>query len=158
MPCYCGSEVSYEQCCELIIQGDVDAKTPEQLMRSRYSAYAIKNAHYIFSTYALTSQKSQSIQEIEAWANDSIWLSLTIVAAEPLSLPEQSHPTVEFTATYLVGKKLYEMTEKSRFIREQNLWRYLDGEMIEHAEIKSVKKNDLCPCQRGKKFKRCCGS
>jgi SEC-C motif-containing protein len=160
-PCYnknspAEKAIDYRACCRPFIEGEQLPKTPEQLMRSRYSAYVVKNASYIFNTYALASQKSQSIQEIADWAKDSIWLSLEIVNTKLLTLPEQSHPSVEFTAIYLVGKNLCKMTEKSRFIREQNQWRYLDGEMIEHDEIKSIKQNEQCPCQSGKKFKRCC--
>ena len=68
MLCPCGSKNNQEVCCQAIIKGQQQAKTPEQLMRSRYSAYANNNAQYLYDTYANTSKSEQSIAEIAAWA------------------------------------------------------------------------------------------
>ncbi|MEE0875740.1 MAG: YchJ family metal-binding protein, partial [Fibrobacteraceae bacterium] len=38
--CPCGSGKSYAECCEGIIKGARLAASPEELMRSRYTAYA----------------------------------------------------------------------------------------------------------------------
>ncbi len=182
MLCPCGSTLSFENCCQRFIlsqkpNNELPA-TAEQLMRSRFSAYATHNGHYIYHTYAKSSQMNQSIEDIQQWAEECIWLGLTIHKAEPL--PEQSsnavsndanYDYVEFSAYYLHGDCLNEMREKSRFIQEidgnNNLaWRYLDGEIIKNQELKKIKRNDLCPCnqyhnkqsKKAKKFKHCCGN
>ena len=36
--CPCGSGKTYAACCKKIISGEKKAETPEELMRSRYSA------------------------------------------------------------------------------------------------------------------------
>lgn len=40
LPCPCGTGSSYETCCKPYISGEKPAPTPEDLMRSRYTAYS----------------------------------------------------------------------------------------------------------------------
>lgn len=166
MNCYCGNHQLFEQCCFLIINGIKEAETPEQLMRSRYSAYATKNAQYIYQTYALKSQKRQSIEEIKNWAEQTQWLNLTIEQTKEcfkenfkaIKNNNSPLPTVTFCALYIHNKSFCQMSEISRFTLENNLWRYLDGEIVEHIEISPPKRNDRCLCQSNRKFKHCCAS
>jgi len=178
MLCPCGSNTLYENCCLTIINGTQKAKSPEQLMRSRYSAYAVKNSQYILDTYAKTTRIDQSLIEIESSENSCQWIKLNVRQCSNWSDSEQeigtTLATVEFDAFYLVENKIYQITEISRFIKEMpcensqsneedKQWFYLDGDIIKHSEIVSVKRNDLCPCQHNqnkekkKKFKKCCG-
>jgi len=48
--CYCGSGVTYSNCCKPIIGGVQSAETAEQLMRARYSAYVGAKMDFIFET------------------------------------------------------------------------------------------------------------
>ena len=50
--CPCGKG-SYTQCCEPLHLGTAKALTAEQLMRSRYSAFALQQIDYIVQTTAL---------------------------------------------------------------------------------------------------------
>ena len=163
MTCYCGKNESFEACCQLIIDGAKLANKPEQLMRSRYSAYANKNAKYLFKTYALSSQQSQSIKEIAQWAEQTTWLKLVVVQSDDIDLLDYKQnansyelPTVEFYALYLEGNRFYKMQERSRFIVEDNHWRYLEGDVTEHILLATPKRNEQCLCQSNRKFKHCC--
>lgn len=162
MKCYCGSARSFTQCCEPIINNIGSATFPEQLMRSRYSAYATKNAHYIYLTYANESRANQSESDIAQWANETSWLSLKIINSDNISIDELNQhastklPVVTFSVIYVHQGTLYRMTESSRFVNESGCWLYLDGDIIEHGSIKPPKRNDLCLCNSGKKFKVCC--
>ncbi|MGL5046562.1 MAG: YchJ family protein, partial [Shewanella sp.] len=53
--CPCGSRISYQKCCAPlhihVDSGEVIARTPEQLMRSRYCAFVLKNFDYILKTH-----------------------------------------------------------------------------------------------------------
>jgi len=151
--CPCGSKEPFKNCCQPFIQKTSNPITAEQLMRSRYSAYTIKDAQYIFDTYANKSQKEQSITDIKVWANEVNWLRLDVLEGNSTAHPDQ----VTFVALYLVENKLYSMSETSRFIIENEQWRYLDGELVEHKELSTIKRNDLCPCNSHKKYKKCCG-
>lgn len=169
MQCPCGSMSDFSQCCFLLINRDMLAHSPEQLMRSRYSAYATNSADYIYQTYAKISQAEQSLNDIESWASQTKWLKLTINSASDFVNSEKDlpsniknsiirHPTVCFSAYYQHQGLYFKMKERSRFILEDNQWRYLDGEVNESEELVTPNRNDLCFCQSQKKFKRCCGA
>ncbi len=158
MLCPCGSSLSFSECCQPFITHQKQPSTPEQLMRSRFSAYATKDARYIHDTYGAVSRAKQSIADLQSWADECIWLALIV--------HQSDEAQVEFSAYYLVEHTLFELREKSNFALEQGLWRYLDGEITVSNEIAKVKRNQLCPCnnypsawsaKKGKKFKHCCG-
>lgn len=160
MPCYCGSKESYSMCCQPFILEQKYPETPEQLMRSRYSAYATSNAQYIFNTYAKEKHKEHTVTDILNWAQTTQWLSLKVNHATAITLKQFSPntlPTVNFDAYYRHEKHYYKMSESSRFVVEDNQWRYLDGDVAEHTELIQPKRNDNCFCDSGKKFKKCCG-
>lgn len=156
MLCPCNSKKLFEQCCQPFLSGEVAPKTAEQLMRSRFSAYATANAEYILQTYSDESQKQQNINDIADWAKNCRWVNLVIHTPKPQCLDEKNN-VIEFSAFFIESKKLCVMREKSRFIKEANQWRYHDGLMIENNVFDKTKRNSPCPCQQGKKFKQCCG-
>ncbi len=157
MHCPCGSTLSFKQCCFAIHDKSKLASSPEQLMRARYSAYATNSAQFIYNTYATTSRAAQSINDIQAWADNCKWVSLKVIKTTEGNELLKQLPTVEFTARYLENNKLFEMHEVSRFIKENEQWYYLDGEVGSHQQIAQLQRNDPCPCNSGKKFKKCCG-
>ena len=154
MLCPCKSNIEYQQCCEPIILKKVKAQSPEQLMRSRYSAYAFKHSEYIYETYSNTTKVNHSVKEIDEWANETKWLNLTVLNTSDYQNIEK--PTVTFEAIYQHKKTFYKMSETSNFIKENGFWRYIDGLGIEFIELPLPKRNDQCLCLSGKKFKKCC--
>lgn len=189
--CFCGSGVSFVSCCLPFItikqSKRLFPQTPEQLMRSRFSAYAKGNSQYIYDTYAKSSQATQSVKEIHDWGQACTWIALQIHSSHSdvlektnnaiEQLPEQF---VEFSAFYISDDTLFELRENSRFTLETVSetgaetttqsktvqWRYLDGDIIKHEALLEIKRKALCPCnfypsawsvKAGKKFKQCCG-
>jgi SEC-C motif-containing protein len=157
MLCPCGSNTLLAECCQPFIIGDILPCSAEQLMRSRFSAYASNNSQYIYDTYAKDSQTNQSVVDIEQWAEECKWLALEI--------HHSSLSTVEFSAHYINNDTLCVLREKSRFIQENDSWRYLDGDITQNEVIAKVKRNEACPCNRyetsntvkkNKKYKHCC--
>ena len=146
--------ITFSNCCQPIIEQRRPAQNAEQLMRSRYSAYATQNADYILQTYAEQPRKKQTFEEIADWAKQCQWLGLQIHQSQ---MPDANgFAYVEFSATYIQDKQIFAMRENSRFIQEQGLWRYLDGDISSHQLIKTPKRNQACLCGSGKKFKQCC--
>ena len=78
MKCPCGTDKLFAHCCALYINDSKQAESPEQLMRSRYSAYATYAIQYIYDTYAQSTKKYQSIADIESWAKECKWLALEV--------------------------------------------------------------------------------
>ncbi|MGB0937390.1 MAG: YchJ family metal-binding protein [Colwellia sp.] len=180
MLCYCGSQERFSHCCQPYITGDEKVESAHLLMRSRFSAYASKNGSYLYNTYAKKTQQLQSETEIQQWANECEWLALVIHDFDEFN--------VDFSAYYLHNNRLCHLREISRFIYEVTefetkvdlklkpvsnsnafgfeQWAYLDGEITEHEELKTIKRNDICPCNQfktrwktkiNKKYKQCCG-
>jgi len=160
MNCYCGSGQSFANCCQPILKGEQYPAIPEQLMRSRYSAYATKNAQYIFATYANEKRADNSIGDIQQWADETHWLRLVVHGSDQASITNfnnKAPSTVTFSVYYLHNKLFFKMTECSRFVVEDKHWRYLDGDITEHSQLVIPKRNEKCLCLSNKKFKQCCG-
>ena len=124
LSCYCGSDLSFEKCCEPILSGKLKAITAEVLMRSRYSAYATHNADYLIATTHSTTIATHSKDEILYWATSNQWQRLEIISA--------TSTTVEFKAFYFnSNKQLQVHHEHSRFVEENSEWMYVDGDYFE---------------------------
>lgn len=142
--CYCGSEQSYKNCCGKFINRSQFPNSPEQLMRSRYTAYLLKDESYLLETW----HKSTRPESLELKEDSTQWKKLKIISASGNNI----HFVAYFMQDSLNKEKIYALTEESRFVKE-NHWFYLDGEDVKTVQLT---KNMVCPCQSGKKFKRCC--
>ena len=121
LQCYCGSGKNYDGCCELYIKGTLKVPTAEALMRSRYSAYAVHNADYLWQTTAPKERRHHSKAAILQWAKSNQWLKLEVLKA--------TETTVEFKAYYLDNLLRAQVHhEKSTFIKVDGSWYYVDGE------------------------------
>lgn len=153
IPCPCGSQKLFSECCAPYLQGQTVAPTAEKLMRSRYSAYCLKNIDYLLNTHHPTRREPNERQAIATSANSVTWLGLTILATQA-GQPEDQTGMVEFVALYQEGKQVGQLHERSQFVQEQGQWFYLDGDILPPFQ---PKRNDPCLCQSGKKFKQCHG-
>ena len=144
MKCYCGLDKDYKDCCEAIILNKKVASSPEELMRSRYSAYTQANGSYLVFSTIKENRNEEDVAGIEAFANSIKWLKLDVLCADERS--------VEFKAYYKEGKEIHLLHEKSSFTQEDGMWKYADGELYNTK----IERNESCPCQSGKKYKKCC--
>jgi SEC-C motif-containing protein len=92
-------------------------------MRSRYSAYVLKNETYLVATW----HPSTRPERVDAAAGPR-WTGLRIVATTAGG-PTDAEGTVEFVASFRERGRPGEMHERSRFVRENGHWFYLDGEV-----------------------------
>lgn len=127
-PCPCGSGATYQDCCGPFIGGTVLPQSAEQLMRSRYTAYARGEDDYLSATWH-PSTRPQSV-EPDAGVR---WLGLKIIATEAGG-PVDTQGVVEFVARYKLGGRARRLHERSRFERLQGRWVYVDGDIFPHGE------------------------
>lgn len=130
-PCPCGTGKTYSECCYPFHKGYEKPETPEQLMRSRYSAYALKNAKYIIATThpdneAYLQDKKIWTQRLMQYMNSASFLGLTIIDSETSA--DESEGFVTFSANLLVNGNDASFTEKSRFVKHNGKWAYISGE------------------------------
>lgn len=123
-PCPCGNPAGYIQCCAPLHEGAA-AGTPEQLMRSRYSAYVLKREDFLLASWHATTRPASL--RLAAQQPPPTWLGLEIRRQQAI---DEDHASVEFVARYrLGGGRAQRQHETSRFVREAGRWYYVDGEL-----------------------------
>ena len=159
MSCHCGLEPSYEKCCGRYVGGDEDAPTPEALMRARYSAYVEQEIGFLMGTIVDDSDADTDENSTRQWSEMSNWIGLLIHETEGGA--DDDDGMVEFTAAYEIKGREFKHHERARFTKVDGKWHYSDGDMIKPEPVRregpKVGRNDPCPCNSGKKYKKCCG-
>ncbi len=125
-------------------------------MRSRFTAYALRNAAYLLDTWDASGRP----KTIDFSREKIDWQRLEIVATKKGGL-QDSKGMVEFRAFYTENGEEHVMHEISRFTKINGRWLYLNGAVKSIGKIgqqTNQGKNAPCPCGSGKKFKRCCGA
>jgi len=159
--CPCGTGLAYEACCGPILEGTGNASSAEQLMRSRYTAYAKKNIGYLYSSLHPDHRKDYDEKSTRQWAERSQWHSLEILDTSGGGEAD-TEGTVEFIATFTEGGARREHHELARFQKDDDRWYFVDGSPIAPKTVvrkePKVGRNDPCTCGSGRKFKKCCGA
>ena len=122
--CPCGRVAPFAACCGRYVLdfACTPAPTAEDLMRSRYSAFVREAADYLLATWH-ASTRPPSL-DFEAGAK---WLGLEVREHRVL---DAAHAEVEFVARFRVGGRAVRLHERSRFVREDGRWYYVDGDQF----------------------------
>lgn len=147
--CPCGSAVEYSLCCHRYLSGEQVAPEPSHLMRSRYCAFVMKDADYLIRTWHPACHAASFRDEIGAGFASTEWLGLTVFEHTVSEADDTGY--VSFVARFREHEKSGAIIERSRFLKENGQWYYIDGTRPQFG------RNDPCPCGSGKKFKKCCG-
>ena len=111
----------YDECCGPLHAGTASAPTAEQLMRSRFSAFAVGDAAYLLATRHRSTRPAQL--ELDA---DVRWYRLDIIRTERGGLLDREG-IVEFEAFFRSPSGASSQRETSTFVRENGRWYYVDG-------------------------------
>ncbi|WP_417762664.1 YchJ family protein [Shewanella sp.] len=144
-PCHSGS--SYGECCQPF-HIHHNATSPEQLMRSRYTAFVLQLFDYLLLTHA-TDYRAELTEQALAEATPEQWLGLQVLSSEQ----DETEGQVHFCAWFKDNGQVGAIHEVSQFCREQGQWFYTTGEQL---PVKIPGRNEPCICGSGKKFKQCC--
>jgi SEC-C motif domain protein len=131
LSCLCCSGCIYKECCQIYHQGNLP-KNAEMLMRSRYAAYALGFTHYIIKTTHLSNPAFSTDtvkwkQEIENFSRQTVFDGLEI-----LHFQEGDHEAfVSFIAYLKQAGKNASFFEKSRFVKEGDMWFYAGYEQLQ---------------------------
>lgn len=126
--CPCGTGDVIGDCCGPLLAGDRRAATAEQLMRSRFTAFARSDVDHGLRSWH--SSTCPSWKELSRSLGDGTrWLRLEIVETSAGG-PFDSEGVVEFRAHARTPKGRRVLHERSRFVREDGAWFYLDGEFV----------------------------
>ncbi|RUO81435.1 Zn-binding protein [Idiomarina tyrosinivorans] len=123
-PCGIGKLAGkYAKCCGRFHRGAATASTPEQLMRSRYSAYALLAQQPQLTDYLLATWHPSTRPQVLASDDNPHWLQLQLV--EHWQRGEQGY--VHFRAFFDNGGDVDMLEERSQFVFEDQRWWYVDA-------------------------------
>jgi len=128
--CPCGSNKAYSACCKPFHEGQSLPTRPEDLVRARFSAYALGLAPYLWSTLhsahddraqdqdyyvaqlarRLSSTKYRGLRILDRQERDSHGIARVLFAAEVHQL-----------------KRDLSFVEQADFVEEDGQWRYIVG-------------------------------
>jgi SEC-C motif-containing protein len=91
-------------------------------MRSRYSAFVLGDVPYLLATWHSSQRPAELTLE-----TGGKWLGLEI-KQHRVTGPDTAE--VEFVARSRVGGKAVRQHERSRFVREDGRWFYVDGDEL----------------------------
>jgi len=122
--CPCGKDKLLSSCCGRFHSGEYYPKTPEQLMRSRYSAYALGGlTKYLLETWHPAMINDLTVSNLSEKTYD--WTKLEVLNY----FQKGDEGTVEFKAYYLDQDNFEKVFyEKSYFQRPMGKWLYVGAE------------------------------
>ncbi|MGI8645664.1 MAG: YchJ family protein [Nocardioides sp.] len=121
-PCPCGSGGPYDACCGRLHRGAAQALTAEELMRSRYAAYAVGELDHVLRTWHPRT-RPDSLEPDPTMT----WTRLTILEVVDGSA-DDAHGIVEFEAHYRGPTGAGVRHERSTFDRRGGRWVYVAAE------------------------------
>jgi SEC-C motif-containing protein len=111
----------YNECCQRWHAGEA-APSAETLMRSRYSAYVLQLENYLRDTWDIDTRPAT----LDLQRDSVRWLGLKVVDSGVL---DADAAFVEFVARFKTGGGAAQrLHERSRFVRRDGRWFYVDGE------------------------------
>ncbi|MDC1106183.1 YchJ family metal-binding protein [Prolixibacteraceae bacterium] len=157
--CVCGKVEDYNSCCGRFISRKEKATTPEELMRSRFTAFSLGEVEYIIDTERLA--KPNTSAGLKSWCDTVTYTKLDVLSSKEL----RDKGEVHFKAYYKEGFEQTILEERSQFIKENDKWVYVSGNaktqtvdaMNTISSDRKMGRNEPCWCGSGKKFKKCCG-
>jgi SEC-C motif-containing protein len=134
-PCPCGltsahpaksdkkiQPLPFPACCGPYLNELAAAPDAESLMRSRYSAFVLGRRDYLLATWHASTRPTDLALDPAAK-----WLGLEVRSHRLL---DADHAEVEFVARFREGGRAHRLHERSRFVREQGRWFYVDGDQL----------------------------
>ncbi|MBX3233216.1 MAG: hypothetical protein KIT84_20705 [Labilithrix sp.] len=125
--CPCGAGARYRECCGPLHEGAKLAVTPEALMRSRWSGFALGKGEYLYDTLASdhpdrAAPRAAAARELGRAKDRQRFMKLTILDA--------AEDEVLFHARVFEKGQDRSFAELSRFVREAGAWRYASGLLL----------------------------
>ena len=133
--CPCHSGVRYADCCGRFHAGKAP-DTPEQLMRSRFSAFALGLGEYLVDTVSANHEdravpRADLVRALSMAKTQQRFLGLRIAH----HAEEENTGEVLFVARVYVRGEDQSFAELSEFVREEGRWRYARGTLLPTARL-----------------------
>jgi len=93
-------------------------------MRSRYTAYVLKQVDYLVQTTLPASREPDLAESIREWIGQVTWQKLHVLHAEAGG-PSDIQGTVEFIAEFIGPRGADRHHERSLFKKVRGIWFYI---------------------------------
>ncbi len=121
--CPCGTGAPLAGCCGPLLDNREQAGTAEQLMRSRYTAFALRHDDHLFRTWHPRTRPE------DVHSDPGLrWTRLEVLDTRD-GEPGDETGVVEFRAHHDGNDGPGVLHERSRFARRAGRWVYLDGDL-----------------------------
>lgn len=134
-------------------------------MRSRYTAFCKGEVDYILKTRHPSTKQPDDRAAIEKTMRDIEWVNLSVLSKQKGTSRDKTG-VVEFVAACRSRKtplalnasategeeKLFQLHERSRFVKEKGQWLYIEGEILPDYVSK---RSEPCWCGSGRQFRQC---
>ena len=119
-------------------------------MRSRFSAFCLKNIEYIIETTVPVQQALLDKNALQSWSDEMYWTRLDVISH--VAKIGKRHAQVHFMAYYDNGQGESCHDEHSSFVKIDDVWYFLDPTVPI-----TLTNQQPCLCGSGDKFKAGCG-
>ena len=126
--CPCTSKLTYEKCCEPFLTGKALPESAEQLMRSRFTAYAMNKHLYLVETTAPERRATLTPDELDGSYCRSVKCISLKILGKRAGGPTDDTGVVIFHAKIQIKGKATLYREKGTFRREEGRWLFVSGE------------------------------
>ena len=122
--CLCGLGEQYLRCCGRFHRGEAAAPTAAQLMRSRYSAFVVRDADYLLRTWhPRTRPETLSLDPRHRW------IGLEVLSSTAGGEADDAGEVTYRATSRNAHDDVHTMTERASFSRRGGRWVYVDGEV-----------------------------
>jgi len=95
-------------------------------MRSRYTAYVRGEIDYLLRTHDTSTRASVDVGAVRTWSKQTLWMGLEIVDTSAGAATDDTG-IVEFIARGVTAGRPFAQRERSRFVKRDGVWFYVDG-------------------------------
>ena len=129
-PCACTSGKTFADCCRPALRGEREADSPVAMMRSRFSAFALGYADYLWRTIHASHPdrarpEAEVVRNFKRASRTMEYRALTILDSGPA--PEAGHALVLFLARVFDRGRDLSFLERSEFAHDGQGFRYFNG-------------------------------
>lgn len=136
--CACTSGLVFSACCRPYLRGEREAPDAVAMMRSRYAAFALENATYLWRTlHAQNTEKSRpeadAVRELKRACRAFTYTGLTILDSAPPDAGGRAR--VLFLAGLADKGRDLSFVERSDFLHDGTGWRYVSGDLCDAKDL-----------------------
>ncbi len=125
--CPCGSGLPYKECCGKLHSGEKIAQNPEELLRGRFSGYALGVGEYVRDSWHPDFRPNLTPKQM---VSDLKKMKLTKLEILDTKI-EGNTGKIDYIARFRIGVRYGALHEAANYVYENGKWFYTDGKVFD---------------------------